>query len=560
MLSRPVLIITFALTLCAAALLADPSINFSSSPLKLAANCTPVILAYILALGLTRRPLTAAVVCTAVLFLIFSAHHLKLSHLSQPLIFADAFLAPQTITNWDLLSEYAPIGALITLGLVLLIAVAISRFERPQPWWQGALLVLIGAVGLFTISHPLDATSPLYGDRAHGAKPWATEAIAQDQGLMASLVSGARSTKFDLPSVDHALIDDFVASLPPQTTALGAPAIKPDIVLWLGESFFDPSIIAGVDRCHYLPELCYMLQSTEEQSVIDVPTFGGNTTRTEFEVLTAIPYHDLGTKDYPYMSIVRQQHSSIAWSLARLGYTTTAIHPNNASMWQRNRAMPLLGFDQFFSKQDFKSPKREGIFISDSTLLNQVTKTLEQDNSPQFIMAISMEGHGPFVKRDVLDTQRRDGIEAPSELDAKAAEEWREYIYHAQNAMTQMQRLQEYIKNRERPTLVVFFGDHLPKLKHIYKQITFVDGRADWQQDTPAFAFANFPISSRWKPTASHQLGVWALELTGLSPYTQYALLNEALASIASDPTKQDATVKALQLRQLYAKAEQAIK
>lgn len=548
--NKPLLIIAALLIL---PLALDDHLSIGSSPVKLAANILPLLLAYLLFLGVTRRAWCSLLFTACAGLAVFSAHKLKLEHLNQPLTFADAFLAGQTITNWNLLSLYIPKGTGLILAAGISLTVYLLLKEPAVKWRWMPPTLLTGLLGFTLISDSALSPELMYGSRAHGATPWETDQTPVRQGLTASLVTGARSAKLSLPEVDEKLVDQFLRDTPPKQSFTQA-TIRPDIVLWLAESFFDPGIIQGVNSCAFIPQFCE-LSNTALKSNIDVPTFGGNTTRTEFEVLTAIPFLALGTQDYPYISIVHAKQPSIAWSLSQLGYQTTAMHPNNQSMWQRDRALPLLGFDQFFDIEHFDRKRRDGIWVSDLALADAIKSQLEGEKEPQFIFAISMEGHGPFDTQPVNEPERRNNIQAPSALDKKASTEWREFIYHAQNASATMTHLKEHIAQRERPTLVVFFGDHLPNLKQVFAQLSFKDKRQAGDQNTPALAFANYPIASDWLPKASHELGVWTLELAGLSLLTEYQYLSHALSINGRNKGKFGDVVHNLQLQRLYSTA-----
>ncbi|MCP8900165.1 LTA synthase family protein [Gilvimarinus xylanilyticus] len=533
----------------------DHHLKIFDTPVKQLANLLPAIAALGLFYGLTRRLWTSAALTAGTLGLIFAAHHLKIEHLHQSLKFADTFLAWQTVTNWNLLSLYAPTWLIPVIAIGITFIVAIAYWEKADRWLIGAPILVAALLCFIGISHKQYSPNSLYGPHAHGAKPWDTQSKTQAQGLLAAITSGARSAQIHLPEVDRQTLDSFLAKSPPRTPITNEA--KPDIVVWLAESFFDPGILHDIKTCEYLPEYCSLLNESLHTS-LEVPTFGGNTTRTEFEVLTSTPFHALGTKDYPYVSVVHHNMSSIVWSLKALGYQTTAIHPNHASMWQRDRAMPLLGFDKFISRADFDKPELDGVWVSDAELLRRIQTTLAASDTPQLVFAISMEGHGPFPKREVVDLQRRDAVKVPEGTNTKAATQWREYIYHAQNAGRAVHHLKSAIEQKEQPTLVVFFGDHLPNLKHLFKQRTFKNGKPAWQQKTPALAFANYPLNVSWLPKATYELGVWSLALAGLVEHTKYHYLAHAIELSQQEESNDELApvIEALQIDNLYTTIE----
>src|SRR6202012_90607 len=95
---------------------------------------------------------------------------------------------------------------------------------------------------------------------------------------------------------------------------------------------------------------------------------------------------------------------------------------------------------------------------------------------PQFLFAISLEAHGPY---DVppKDSAARDAMPVPAAIDAKDKVEVQNYLYHMQHADQQLGRLASMLAKRNRPTLLLFYGDHLPGLNEAFQATGFVDGQ-----------------------------------------------------------------------------------
>ena len=57
-----------------------------------------------------------------------------------------------------------------------------------------------------------------------------------------------------------------------------------------------------------------------------------------------------GTGEYPYETILKKTAcETIGYDLKELGYSTHAIHNNNATFYDRNLVYTNLGFDTFTS-------------------------------------------------------------------------------------------------------------------------------------------------------------------------------------------------------------------
>ena len=83
-----------------------------------------------------------------------------------------------------------------------------------------------------------------------------------------------------------------------------------------------------------------------------VPSVGAGTANTEFESITGMSLHYFGPGEYPYKSILKETTcESAPYVLKNLGYTTHAVHNNEANFYGRRSIFPNLGFDTFTSAE-----------------------------------------------------------------------------------------------------------------------------------------------------------------------------------------------------------------
>lgn len=552
--------LVISLTACGAVLYYLDPVLGESSQRRFWVNFIPVAAAWLLFFIILRRPLMVAALTSSLVWLLYFINEQKLLHLKEPLLFADFFLLPQIISGWDLMGQYL---AWWHLPLMLAVGALIYLFFRYERAFfsvrYSALTVCVATLLLMNLTLGRSVSAGLTALSENDFAPWGYSDMAGSHGLLPSLVLGATMVKFSKPAFDREKIESFKNSPLYEADALTErAALEPDIVLWLSESFFDVGALADVDSCVVWVGWCELLEQGLSGRM-RVPTFGGNTTRTEFEVLTAIPFASLAGHDYPYISVVNSRVASLVWQLKNAGYSTLAIHAYDRAFWLRNRAYPLLGFDDFWGDHHaaFRGKSRAGYYFSDEALKEIVIEQLQKEaDQPQFIMAISMENHGPWGRRPNVEEDRLAGIEVPEQLPEEHWRAWREYLYHGQNAVTELNRLYEFALSRERPTLILFFGDHLPA--HVaYQSLAFSDGQTASRQTLPFVALANYSLESEWIPEAAHQLGPWLLGLAeqlGDGHYHQLHSLLKQRAN-AEDAVTRDAlseVLPAMQMRQFY--------
>jgi hypothetical protein len=163
------------------------------------------------------------------------------------------------------------------------------------------------------------------------------------------------------------------------------------------------------------------------------------------------------------------------------GYSTTAIHTYEKTFYNRDRIMPLLGFDKYVAQEDMSDPIYSGRYISDAYFVGQIIEQLESSSKPQFIFGISMENHQPYpVDRyesiyggdmpiKVLDDAMPKALRT-------AAETFLAGVRHADDALG---TLVEYLRARNRPTALLFFGDHQPSLANDFQLYQYTGQMGD---------------------------------------------------------------------------------
>jgi len=240
--------------------------------------------------------------------------------------------------------------------------------------------------------------------------------------------------------------------------------VKPDIVVILSEAFWDvtklPNTEFSVDPLSNLHEL----QKTTISGEMVSPTCGGGTVRPEFEMLTGLTVKYLPPGSIPYQQYLKKPIWSYAWHYKSLGYKTKAIHPYTKTFYDRDRCMPLLGFDEYIGLEDIEKPGLSSLLASelvdDKTFTDLIIESLEEEADPQFLFGITIQNHTPF--KDKFEEH------AISVKNDKLSEEDQNillnYAEGVRRTDEQLKRLVEYIDSRERPTVLVYFGDHLPAL------------------------------------------------------------------------------------------------
>lgn len=502
-------------------------------------NALPGLLAALLLTALTRRPLFSLLVVAGVQALVYQAGTLKLRVLDDPIGLQDLYfvtnLSPE---SFSLLGAYVEqpgwlLAAALALGVVAGLAWWMERPAfRAFRLAHGAVLV-VALAGWATMAMAAPPWTGLYSKQA--LQPSRFKAIAGilHAGLMSNLVYSHIENRRAVDTLDEAALSRLFDAVPVPVATVPADAARPDIVVILSESLFDPRRIGAMAA---LPDVIPNVRAAiaaGHGGEMTVPTFGGGTVRTEFEVLTGLPMDAFPDARFPYVTLVRGEIPGLVRQVAGHGYRTIAIHGNAGSFWNRQNAYQALGFDRFLTKDDFpKDAPIDGRYFSDAAMTDLILRELGPPGAqaPALVVGISIEAHGPYRHQREANLAEREAIAVPDGMPAPQAAEFRDFLYHARHADAELGRLLRALQARGRPTVVLFFGDHLPGLGKAYESLRFADGRPARQQPVPFVLWRSDRPDAR--VPANDAMESWmlpsqVLRLAGLDDDPYFALAGE---------------------------------
>lgn len=454
-------------------------------PRFLLANALPGLLFSGVMLALSRRLLFSFGLAFFLQGIVYGVNQLKFANLGTPLL-PDDFRMVGQLKNGGLhlLAGYLPHSPWPYLGLLVAVAVVIVAWRLERPLFRrrtgGKRLVagVIMALALGSMLAGLTAWTKIYNSRVLWLEPWSSISTATHSGLISSLVLFHLQYGRKAHKPDHEAAQQLVnTSTPALLQAMQTPAVGelPDIVVVQSESLFDPRIMKGYEHSDFTPNLI-RLAAGGTSGKLHVPTFGGGTIRTEFEVLTGLSLRYFDNLQFPYLQMSHKSLPSLVRKLEAHGYATTAVHGNDPAFWNRTTAFKAIGFDHFVSQSSFPpTAPNDGKYMADVAMTDEIMTQLKDSGPPQFIFAISIEAHGPY---DVppANIAERDAIAVPAGITGRDKLELQTYLYHIGHADEELGRLVKLLAARQRPSLVLFYGDHLPALSNSYKITGFVDG------------------------------------------------------------------------------------
>lgn len=279
------------------------------------------------------------------------------------------------------------------------------------------------------------------------------------------------------------------------------------------ESFMDPLEIEGVTYSEDPIATFRVLSENNLSGSLQVPTFGAGTVRTEFEALTSISMAAFKPGANPYDEILGGNPiQSLATIFNEKGHRTTFLHNYEGNFYNRHWIVSQLGFKTYVPMEYMIGDHGPHVIdeTDDGMLVDYIFKTLEKDEAPDFIYAVTAGTHQPYSLTDGEDSE----IIVEGEKDKNDLLPLQDYVNRMHSLDIQIKRLVEYIDAMTEPTVLVLFGDHLPNLSLVTNEQTY---HGDLYE-TPYLIYSNTELQSvmPYHDMTSYQLGSYVLQLLGM--------------------------------------------
>lgn len=237
----------------------------------------------------------------------------------------------------------------------------------------------------------------------------------------------------------------------------------PNIIVVQLESYFDVAEAEFFTTSEDASPNLRKMYDNYSSGYFKVPSVGAGTANTEFEVLTGMNLRYFGPGEYPFKTYLKELTcESAATALAELGYGTHGLHNNGGNFYSRARVYGNLGFDTFQSKEFMNILQlTENGWAKDDILVQHILDAMDTTEQQDYVMCISVQGHGDYPSEPVLDDPK---IKVLGIEDEGKTNEWEYYVNQVYEMDAFAGKLVEEVDKRGEPSVVVFYGDHLPTM------------------------------------------------------------------------------------------------
>ena len=489
---------------------------------------------------------------------------------------------PLTLGDISLIGQLGKITALNTeairfsrntiLALVLAVLWLVLCFLADRPLrirWRWSLLGAAGAAACLFLLFWLGAGALVYRPlHVEPGRP-ISQAVANDRcggpvlGMWQALYHSAHRDLGENYSKAH--MEQRVEQARALAPARSGPADRehPNVILILSESFFDISKLPGVSYPEDPVAEFHALQQEGVSGRFYTRSLGYGTCNIELEILTGLNSGLLAGEDlYSWDPAVFSRLSTVVSLLKDQGYSTDMLHMFNDEIYHRKGFFSRLGFDNLYFSDalaefyppaaqaedywDYMNSRIDGQYYSDDLMADALIALYEKrtaaQDGPVFLYGISMENHSLYIDKYAPEELT---VAPVSALEGEAAENLLYLSQGVSNASAALEKLVDYFRTQDQPTVIVFYGDHRPGLGlnsggSVYSALGMVDEEhSQWSAEqlaelysTDYLIWANDHSLLPGEPgstmdTSCNYLGATLLDLAGVEKPLYWRLLSQ---------------------------------
>ena len=443
-------------------------LSYLSFPLIIFLNVMPIFLIMAAVFFITNRLWIGLSVSAAALDILLTVNYFKVYFRSETLSLHDFALFGEATNIMTGYSFPIPIQIIIVFLISVLAVIYTKRHAvtYTSPFKQ-RLLLLAATLLIFCLSYITVYRSdsfyqklPSFGGEFNDVE------ISANKGFLYTFLSHAASYEYKKPEGYN---ENSITALAGEYPTLVSDEDKPvNVIAVMSEAFFDMEACKNVEFYEGMnptPNLQRLRRSSLWGHIL-VPGYAGSTASTEFEFLTGLNISQISSAmPVVYKTHVTQNCYSLVRMLDDMGYDTVGIHLGNEWFYNRKAVYPRLGFNRSYFMNDFDYTRDDMVnyYISDKFTAEKIKEDyrtyLDSGKKNGYMsFTVTIQNHGPY-KISEPETKR---IKPMDGIDADGYNIISNYANGLHDADALLGEICDFVEDIDEPTVVVFFGDHLP--------------------------------------------------------------------------------------------------
>lgn len=443
--------------------------GYLKSPLLILFNFLPIFLFTMFFYFLLNSISKSFIIVNLPLTLLLIVNHYKIFFRDTPLTlndFSSTVEALSIVQNYNI--EFNFRIFLLTLIMISLFVFLIKYIHSEKVQLKIRLIGFLASLVLIFTSYTLIyKNTELYKTVSTPQNEYYDVAIVNSKGLLYSLISKENLKTIYTKPKEYS--DEKMSKLiNAYTTVNNDNKTMPNVIAIMSEAFFDPREASNLK---FYPDKNPLknydeLKKDGYYGNIIVPGFAGATASTEFEFLTGMNIFSIDSAmPEIYKTHINTKVYSIVDIFNKLNYRTLAIHPGFNWFYNRNSVYKYMGFDDMIFKDSLpKNVEQINYYISDNVtadlIINNYKKHLgTAPDEGYFNFTITIQNHGPYMD---YETNREPSVIKPENMNETRYNIVNNYINGLNDADNLLGKVKDYISTLNEPTVLLFFGDHLP--------------------------------------------------------------------------------------------------
>ena len=421
--------------------------------------------------AICNRTKYTSVILTLITFLFGLANYMLLVFRNSPLIPTDITAwetGLQVVGSYSLTFNKAMLWGILLSAIWICLALSLKSYKG-LPWKKRIAVILLACAWVYAVDYVIFESDIIekHDIRLTNFKP---KKKYKKYGYYLSFMIMARNSVVQKPDgyspeAAKEIADRYQSD--PATKVTAVTKQTPNIIVVMNEAYSDLSVHKGLEtNIPYMPYFNSIKKNTV-RGTLHMSVLGGSTANSEFEFLTGhtmqfLPFHSL-----PYIGIMKENEPipSMTWDLRSEGYSgLTAFHPGMRNSYHRNLVYPDLGFEKHIAVEDLGDHDTIRAYATDAfdfeVLEKDYEETRKKSKLPYYMFNVTIQNHGGYKLSEGVIQPKKVQITSNSAREEQA-EQYLNLIKITDEAMPQ---LFDYFSKVKEPTIIIWFGDHQPRL------------------------------------------------------------------------------------------------
>ena len=450
-------------------------LNFLHEPLLLILNLFPILAVLGFFFAVFGNLFWSASLSTLLFGLISLVNLIKIECRKDPLVPADFGLLGEAMiaTGEYQLNLHIPYIILIVFLAALFFLAGFKFRTKQNAWlrWGGIAAVISMAVAAMLTVYPSDG---IYKHVIKSVKDLSSSnvpAVFDETGFLYCFLHNVNLYDVQKPEAYNQMEAEQWAR---ETDVVLENRQQPHVIFVQCEAFsdiYDAPVFSYPEEEN--PLYLYHRVAESEQAVsggIVVSNYGAGTANTEFDILTGVETNFLNENSTSAFRVIHKKMPSLARTFLSFGYKNWFMHPGDSWFYNRDSVYDRFGFADRSFVDDFLNSEREykwkGSRVADqgfgSMLLERFEAHRNSSDAPWFAFTVTIQNHQayPWSKYD----PRPPEVQISIPISDSATETLSVYAEGIRDSSILLDRLVWTFDELDEPTVLVFWGDHLPAM------------------------------------------------------------------------------------------------